>query len=89
MSRKHRLQPDPMEAVVSTALESAGIRFESGPSAPARLDFYLPDHDIYIEVKQMHSDRIAEQMSRAPNVIAIQGMQAARFFASLLQEAAE
>ena len=34
--------------------------------------------------KQFHSDRIAEQMSRAPDVIAIQGRRSAVLFAEIL-----
>lgn len=64
---------DPMEAATAEVLALAGVRYhrehrESG------LDFYLPDFDVYIEVKQFHSDRIAAQMSRRRNVIAIQGL---------------
>lgn len=75
---------DPMEEMVRSALHGASVPFhEEGPET-LNLDFLLSDHDIYIEVKQFHSDRISEQMSRAPNVIAIQGEGAARFFAMLL-----
>lgn len=49
------------------------------------LDFYLPDLDIYIEVKQFHSDRIAKQMARRPNVIAIQGRGAVLTFCAMLK----
>ncbi len=53
---------------------------------PSHLDFLL-DNGIEIEVKRMHSDRIAAQMARAPNVIAAQGEEAVRFLASLLRKA--
>lgn len=73
---------DPMERLVEHALRRAGIRYEvdRDGAVPANLDFYLPDHDVYLEVKRFHSDRIAEQMSRAANVIAVQGETAIRFF---------
>ena len=74
----------PIEALVARSLREAGIAFvtEQDPRAK-HLDFYLLDDDIHIEVKAMHSDRIALQMARAPNVIAIQGPKAALFFNAL------
>jgi hypothetical protein len=74
---------DPIEAIVEDALRDADISYTQ--THPTRLDFHLPDHDLFIEVKQFHSPRIADQMSRAPNVIAIQGRMAAEFFAALIR----
>ena len=76
---------DPMEKIVRDALAWSPLIFVEEPHPDAKgLDFYLPTLDIHIEVKQFHTDRIAEQMSRAPNVIAIQGLPAAKFFAQML-----
>jgi hypothetical protein len=76
---------DPMEMLIADALSRAGVRFEHDFSGKTKgLDFYLPDHDLYIEVKRFHSDRISEQMSRAPNVIAVQGKIAVEFLAMAL-----
>ena len=61
----------------------AGIPFKHGEPYPA-LDFYLPTLDIYIECKRASTPRIAEQMSRFPNVIAIQGLLAAQIFARII-----
>lgn len=72
---------DPMEHIIAEALEYNLLVYERGKR---NLDFYLPKPDVYIEVKQFHSDRISEQMSRAENVIAIQGVEAAKFFARCL-----
>jgi hypothetical protein len=49
------------------------------------LDFYLPDFDVYVEIKQFHSNRIAEQMSRRDNVIAIQGRKAMDCFEKMMK----
>jgi len=77
---------DPMERLVERALIDAGIRFQTdhGGHVPANLDFYLPDFDVYLEVKRMHSPRISDQMARAPNVIAIQGEGSVRFVVEML-----
>lgn len=77
---------DPIEAIVASALTSAGVAFERDGANTSRppLDFYLPDFDLYIEVKQFHSDRIAGQMAKAENVIAIQGRAAALAFARMI-----
>jgi transcriptional regulator with XRE-family HTH domain len=77
---------DPMERMVEAALLRAGIAFvtDRDGGIPENLDFYLPDFDVFLEVKRMHSDRIAGQMARAPNVIAIQGEASVRFLVSIL-----
>ena len=76
---------DPMERILADALDRAGLNYITGDKNPARLDFYLPGIDLYIEVKQFYSPRIAKQMSRAPNVIALQGACAVRLFANLIE----
>ncbi len=72
---------------MAEALANAGIRFitDYGGSNPSGLDFHLPDDGIDIEVKRFHSPRIADQMARAENVIALQGEAAVRWFCERLQ----
>jgi hypothetical protein len=79
---------DPLERMLAEALTAAGIRFvtDAGGGNPSRLDFRLPDHDIEIEVKRFHSPRIADQMARAENVIALQGEATVRWFCELLTQ---
>jgi hypothetical protein len=77
-----------LETKIADALTSAGIKFIT-EQPPANLDFYLPEFDIYIEVKAFHSDRIAEQMSRVGNVIAVQGVEAAKFLAKIIEAMAK
>lgn len=76
---------DPIERVVADALKEAGVSYY----APAGNDirFFLAGCDTYIECKAYHSDRIVDQMKRAPNMIAIQGMGAALTFAHLIRRA--
>lgn len=78
---------DPLEKAIEIALIEAGIRYHTETDAKngKNLDFFLPDLDIYLEVKSGHTDRIAEQMSRHPNVIAIQGGKSTRWIAALIQ----
>lgn len=78
-------KPDPIESMVRDALTGAGIEFTEGNATPERLDFYLHNIGVHIEVKQFHSDRIADQMSRADDVIAIQGRWAAEMFCGLIR----
>lgn len=77
---------DPMEMLVEAALQRAGIKYapDIGGGNDKALDFYLPDLDLYIEVKRFHSPRIAEQMERAENVIAIQGKAAVLAFCEMI-----
>lgn len=81
----HRYITDPVEQVVASGLFECGVAFVHETKGDTkRLDFYLPDFNVYIECKRFHSDRISEQMSRVDNVISIQGMDAAKTFAKLI-----
>lgn len=75
---------NPMEKIIERALLGGGHRYERGESTGA-LDFHLTDRGVYIEVKQFHSDRISRQMASQKNVIAVQGEEAVRFLAELLE----
>jgi hypothetical protein len=71
---------------ISEAVDSAGIQYltDYEGRSPKNLDFYLPDHDLYLEVKGGHSERISNQMARDFNVIAIQGIKSVAFVVKLL-----
>ena len=77
---------DPLEEALARALDQAGIAYarDRDGAVPANLDFHLPDHDLYIEVKRFHSDRVGPQMARAANVIAVQGLGAVDWLCGLL-----
>lgn len=72
---------DELEKQVAECLYAAGIPFEH---TGQRLDFYLPDHDIYIEVKRYHSERAAAQLAAFDNVILLQGVKAVQTFCRML-----
>lgn len=76
---------DPMERMIADALDVAENVYSTDSDNPAHLDFYLPVSDVHIEVKQFHSPRIAEQMSRAENVIVAQGEKAVALLAALIK----
>lgn len=80
---------DPMERILEAALREAGAAFGQGPENMHRLDFHLTGPNVAVEVKQMHSPRIAEQMSRVPDVVAVQGRAAVEWLAGLIRGAAE
>ncbi len=82
-----RLQAtDPMEQMIEAALVEAGVDFKRKGSNPGQtLDFYLPSFETYIEVKRFHSERIAAQMARVPNIIAAQGEPAVRCLAAAIR----
>lgn len=73
---------DPIERIIAEALDKAAIQYRRADDSAVALDFYLLTSDVYIEVKQFHTDRIAAQMSRADNVIAVQGRKAAEWLAN-------
>lgn len=79
---------DPIERIVADALYDRGISYvrdgdKSGIDTHG-LDFKLMGVDVFIECKQFYTPRIAQQMERVSNVIAIQGKAAAMMFAALL-----
>ncbi len=77
---------DPLEQLVADALTEAGIFFKHESEGDTKnLDFYLPNHGVYIEVKGGHSDRVAEQMSRDFNVIAVQGVKSVHLLCQFLK----
>lgn len=76
---------DPLERILAAALDRAGIAYTTERDGDTlALDFHLTEADVYVEVKQFHTPRIAEQMSRAPNVIAVQGRVAVEWLAGIL-----
>ena len=76
---------DPLEQIIADALDQVGASYttDMGGGNPSNLDFRLAS-GIEIEVKRFHTPRVAEQMSRSPNVIVAQGEEAVRFLAVLI-----
>lgn len=85
----------PVEKKLALLLDAADIEFtkpERDQHDPTTLDFYLPSFDIYIEVKQFHTPRIADQLSRVPTgktAIVLQGKNSATDFEKLCARLAQ
>lgn len=79
---------DPLEERIALALDRAGIQYRTGEGGhvSCALDFELPTLGVYIEVKRFHTDRIAAQMARVDNVIAVQGERAVHIFAQMIED---
>ena len=75
-----------MEEMTERWLIANGILYRRDDQSQdgTQLDFYLEDFDVYIEVKRFHTPRIAAQMSRAENVIAVQGFGSLQFLEHLV-----
>lgn len=69
---------DELEEKVGQALQEANILFTKNQ----RLDFFLPDFNVFIEVKKYHSDRSPSQLASEENVILLQGAKSISFFAN-------
>jgi hypothetical protein len=83
--RSSKRPTDPMERIIASALDDAGIRYVTdGDGNPSGLDFRL-ESGVEIEVKRFHSDRIGDQMKRAENVIVAQGFDAVMMLAELIR----
>lgn len=77
---------DELEKELAECLELAGIRFiHSSEGGNQRLDFYLPDFDVFIEVKKFHSERSNDQLSSKDNIILIQGRESIDLFCKILR----
>jgi hypothetical protein len=64
-------RPDPIENAMAMLLSKYGIEYtrpEHDAADPTTLDFYLPAFRLYIEVKQFHTDRIAGQLRKVPQM---------------------
>lgn len=78
---------DFLEESVGNTLQVADIRFiHESESASQTLDFYLPDHGVYIEVKQYYSDRTSRQLQTKDEVIVLQGKKSVAFFNSIVKK---
>lgn len=76
---------DHLEKKIAEAMDEVGIEFiHESENKEQGLDFYLPYFDVYIEVKQFHSDRISRQMESKDNVIAVQGRKSAELLCVML-----
>lgn len=85
---------DPLEAYLAQGLSLRRVRYLTEEEIKSDeilrkvlppLDFYLPDHNVFIEVKAAHTDRVAKQMTYHPNVIVIQGYTAMETFLALIR----
>lgn len=80
----------PIEEEMEQFLIERGLRYtrpDRDKDDPANLDFFLPDLQLYIEVKQFHTDRINNQIARAPearSVIVLVGRNSVEALRALL-----
>jgi hypothetical protein len=78
-----------LEKQLDALLTKAGIGFtrpDRDRHDPTNLDFYLPDFNLYVEVKQYHSPRITGQLAQVPrqvSAIVLQGPNAVLDFEHL------
>jgi hypothetical protein len=78
---------DYLELAVARNLTRLNIRFiHESENKSQMLDFYLPDNDVYIEVKQFHTERVINQLASQENVILLQGRKAIHYFNSLTRK---
>lgn len=76
----------PLERQIAESLKTAGIDYKHEMDGGTKgLDFYLPEMDLYIEVKGGHADRVAKQTARATNVIVLQGKRSVDLMGILLR----
>lgn len=75
-----------LEQDLAVALGEAGIVWLDENENGKGLDFYLPEHEVYIEVKGGTTPRVLDQMKRDHNVIVVQGRKSVDFLVRLLMK---
>jgi hypothetical protein len=76
---------DGLEILLAQYLTDKGIEFiHESQDKNIKLDFYLPDFDVYIEVKRYHADRVNRQLALKENVILLQGKKSIEMFMSFI-----
>lgn len=53
---------DPVEQAFMDVCAAAGIRYERPERMGGRVDFYLPDFELFVEVKAYSCERLHEQL---------------------------
>ncbi|MGJ1366298.1 hypothetical protein [Sphingobacterium spiritivorum] len=85
--KKQPKYSDFLEQSVADCLKELDIKFiHESQNNGSNLDFYLPDFDVYIEVKQFHTERIGNQLSTKDNVIVFQGKKTIQFLKLLVKK---
>ncbi len=80
---------DPIERIVADALDAADIAYtHESESIIQNIDFALVDGPL-IECKQFATDRTSAQIKPHPDIIVIQGREAALWFAAAINGAAK
>lgn len=76
---------DDLEQRVGELLKKVGIKaIHESINKESALDFYLPDYEIYIEIKKYHSDRVINQLKSRDNIILVQGRKSVEFLEIIL-----
>lgn len=76
---------DPVELMLARALLERKIDFiHESKNKEQRLDFYLPEIDLFIEVKRFSTPRTAKQIEGYTNVMVLQGIEAVQAFIKLI-----
>lgn len=75
---------DDYEKIIEDALIYVGLDYRTESPETNNLDFYIPQFNVYIEVKTMHTERVYKQMDRVHECIMVQGKQACELLASMI-----
>jgi hypothetical protein len=77
---------DNLEKEIAELLDIMKINYiHESVNNGSSLDFYLPDFNVYIEVKQFHTDRSLRQLVSRDNIILIQGKGSVEFLKAIIK----
>lgn len=82
---------DPLEMLVAKTLDHLEIRYvcpdsDKGFSTLKKLDFFIPDWNLYIECKAWGSARLHKQVEEVNNCIVLIGLAATARFCEMLKQ---
>lgn len=80
----------PVEKRFEELLDARGIKYtrpEKDANDKSSVDYFLKDYDLYVEVKQFHTDRVNGQIAKCypKGVMVLVGMAAVVAFERLLE----
>lgn len=80
----------PVEKRFEELLDARGIKYtrpEKDASDKSSVDYFLKDYDLYVEVKQFHTDRVNGQIAKCypKGVMVLVGMAAVNSFMEMMK----
>lgn len=78
---------DDLEERVGKLLNFMNVNFvHESEDSKQTVDFYLPEHDVYLEVKKFNAGRTKRQLENHDNIILLQGSKTISLWEKMVYE---